>query len=194
MSDESKSEESANQPRLTNKQRVFVAEYLRDFNATQAAIRAGYSARTAFSIGPENLKKPLVAQAIQKEISERAMKADEVLLRLAQHARGDLADFVDITSVSFALDLQGAKDKGITHLIKKFRQRTTTYLSKSDSTEDREITETEIELHDPQAALIHLGRHLKLFSDKLDVDVKGSINHTFEEMLRRTYADDDGGH
>jgi len=43
---------------LTPKQRLFVAEYLKDFNATQAAMRAGYSKKTAYSIGQENLKKP----------------------------------------------------------------------------------------------------------------------------------------
>ena len=41
---------------LTNKQIAFINEYLKDFNATQAAIRAGYSAKTAYSIGPEKLK------------------------------------------------------------------------------------------------------------------------------------------
>ncbi|MBP5144120.1 terminase small subunit, partial [Pseudomonas chlororaphis] len=43
---------------LTQKQRLFVDEYLIDLNATQAAIRAGYSKRTAGQIGDENLKKP----------------------------------------------------------------------------------------------------------------------------------------
>ena len=43
---------------LTRKQQQFVLEYLVDLNATQAAIRAGYSSRSAYSIGEENLKKP----------------------------------------------------------------------------------------------------------------------------------------
>jgi len=45
---------------LTAKQKVFVAEYLVDLNATQAAVRAGYSEKTAYSVGHENLKKPEV--------------------------------------------------------------------------------------------------------------------------------------
>ena len=51
---------------LTHKQARFIEEYLVDLNATQAAIRAGYSARTANRIGPENLSKPVIGQAIQK--------------------------------------------------------------------------------------------------------------------------------
>ncbi len=78
---------------LTPKQDMFVREYLIDLNATQAAIRAGYSAKTAYSIGEENLKKPEIAKAIQLGMDKRAEKAiitaDEVLSnirRLAQKA------------------------------------------------------------------------------------------------------------
>lgn len=51
---------------LTAKQQRFVEEYLIDLNATQAAIRAGYSEKTAYSIGQENLKKPEIAEEIEK--------------------------------------------------------------------------------------------------------------------------------
>lgn len=78
---------------LTPKQDMFVREYLIDLNATQAAIRAGYSPKTAYSIGEENLKKPEIAKAIQLGMDKRAEKAiitaDEVLSnirRLAQKA------------------------------------------------------------------------------------------------------------
>ena len=50
---------------LNQKQKRFVLEYLIDLNATQAAIRAGYSEKTAYSIGQENLKKPEIQRAIQ---------------------------------------------------------------------------------------------------------------------------------
>ena len=56
---------------MTPKQRQFVAEYLVCLNATEAAKRAGYSPRTAYSIGQENLKKPEIAQAIQQAMNER---------------------------------------------------------------------------------------------------------------------------
>lgn len=64
---------------MTPKQEAFVNEYLIDLNATQAAIRAGYSARTAEKIGSENLKKPDIAAAL----SER-MKAREVRTEITQ--------------------------------------------------------------------------------------------------------------
>lgn len=55
---------------LTNKQQMFVAEYQVDFNATQAAIRAGYSSKTANRIGPELLKKPYIAKIIAAKKQE----------------------------------------------------------------------------------------------------------------------------
>ncbi len=64
---------------LTPKQQLFVAEYLVDLNATQAAVRAGYSKKTAYSVGHENLKKPEVAAAIQEAMAARSerTKADQ---------------------------------------------------------------------------------------------------------------------
>ena len=61
---------------LTDKQALFVKEYLIDLNATQAAIRAGYSAKTAASIGQENLIKPDIQEAIQKAQDKRADKLE----------------------------------------------------------------------------------------------------------------------
>jgi phage terminase small subunit len=49
---------------MTAKQSAFVGEYLVDLNASQAAIRAGYSEKTAYSIGQENLRKPEISAAI----------------------------------------------------------------------------------------------------------------------------------
>ena len=57
---------------LTAKQQAFVAEYLIDLNDTQAALRAGYSEKTAGSIGNENLKKPVIQEAISDARKKRA--------------------------------------------------------------------------------------------------------------------------
>jgi len=67
----------AGRPRtkLSDKQKRFVLEYVKDFNATQAAIRAKYSKKTAQRIGSENLAKPLVAEAIRKQAQKVAEKA-----------------------------------------------------------------------------------------------------------------------
>lgn len=84
---------------LTAKQARFVEEYLVDLNATQAAVRAGYSEKTARQVGSENLTKPVIQSAIsaaQSERSERTkINSDWVLLRLAQEANADIADLYD---------------------------------------------------------------------------------------------------
>ena len=54
---------------MTKKQKRFVEEYLIDLNATQAAIRAGYSPQTAYSIGEENLRKPEIKSRIDKAMA-----------------------------------------------------------------------------------------------------------------------------
>lgn len=59
---------------MTDKQKIFVYEYLIDFNATQAAIRAGYSKDTAGAIGAENLKKPQIQQFLEKYQNDRSEK------------------------------------------------------------------------------------------------------------------------
>jgi phage terminase small subunit len=153
---------------LSNKQQVFVNEYLRCWNATEAARVAGYSHPN--QQGPRLLVNVGIAEEIRQRIAEKAMGADEVLLRLAEHARGDMGDFLDITSMGFVIDLSKAKELGITHLIKKVKMRTQTSISKEGI--ETETHDTEIELYDAQAALVHLGRHHVLFTDKLDIGKK----------------------
>lgn len=62
--------------KLTEKQKAFINEYVIDKNATQAAIRAGYSERTAQAIGSENLTKPLIAAAIEEKLDKAAKKSE----------------------------------------------------------------------------------------------------------------------
>jgi phage terminase small subunit len=73
---------------LTDKQEAFCQEYLLDLNATQAAIRAGYSADTAGSIGSENLQKPDISSRVRELMAHRAERvqvdADWVLSRLLE--------------------------------------------------------------------------------------------------------------
>ena len=82
--------------KLTAKQQAFVEEYLIDLNATQAAIRAGYSETTARKIGQENLTKPDIAKAIGEAKAKRSertqINADWLLNRLAEEAEADIAD------------------------------------------------------------------------------------------------------
>jgi len=68
--------EPSKELKLTPKQRIFVAEYMIDLNATQAAIRAGYSEDTARQIGTENLAKPAILELINKRMEERAKRTE----------------------------------------------------------------------------------------------------------------------
>ncbi|EPU3936545.1 terminase small subunit [Morganella morganii] len=83
---------------LTDKQEMFCREYLVDLNATQAAIRAGYSDKTARSVGNENLTKPDIEKRIQELMSSRSeqlkVDADYVLKRLVEIDQMDVADIL----------------------------------------------------------------------------------------------------
>jgi len=85
--------------KLTAKQERFIEEYLVDMNATQAAIRAGYSEKTANRMGPENLSKPVISEAVQRaraELSEKTQITQErVLEEEACIAFANLADLFD---------------------------------------------------------------------------------------------------
>ena len=86
---------------MTPKQEKFCVEYIIDLNATQAALRAGYSKRTAYSIGNEILKKPEIKTRINelrsKEFKKSIMTAEEVEARLSKAARGELQEEVVVT-------------------------------------------------------------------------------------------------
>ena len=86
---------------MTPKQEKFCVEYLIDLNATQAALRAGYSKRTAYSIGNEILKKPEIKSRINElrsqEFKKSIMAAEEVEARLSKAARGELQEEVVVT-------------------------------------------------------------------------------------------------
>lgn len=85
--------------KLTDKQEMFCLEYLIDLNATQAAIRAGYSKKTAHSIGNENLIKPLIQERITELKAKRVDSVQEdatyVLKRLIEIDSLDVVDILD---------------------------------------------------------------------------------------------------
>ena len=85
---------------LTKKQKLFVEEYLIDLNATQAAIRAGYSPDTAQQMGSENLSKPVIKNAIDKAIADRSRRTginqDRVIQEIAKMAFLNPVDVIDM--------------------------------------------------------------------------------------------------
>ncbi|QHW36645.1 terminase small subunit [Staphylococcus ursi] len=83
--------------KLTEKQQMFVDEYIIDLNATQAAIRAGYSEKCARQVGNANMSKVYMQQAIQARLAEKkdnlVMKQDEILERLTRLGRREEPDY-----------------------------------------------------------------------------------------------------
>lgn len=153
---------------LTPKQRRFVEEYLKDLNASQAAIRAGYTTRRASEMGYQLLHRPEVANAIAELQAERAQRtqidADYVLRRMIEI---DQMDVLDIMSDTMEL-------RPVSEWPKVWRQ----YLSGFDLAElfegrgeDRTIAGVlkKIRWPDKVKNLELLGRHLGMFKDKVEL-------------------------
>lgn len=139
--------------RYSNKERAFVEHYLATWNGTKSMGLAGYKGNdnNLAAMASEYLRKPKIAALIEKRMKELTLKADEVLMRLAQHATSSITDFIDNAGV---IDWEAVKEKG--YVIKKIIH-----------TKGKQST---IELHDSQAALVHLGRHYALFKDRIQVE------------------------
>lgn len=98
--------------KLTLKQSRFIDEYMIDGNATQAAVRAGYSKHTAAKIGTENLHKPAIRDEIEirrRLMSEKTMIDAAYVLRQAQklHERCMASETFDASNAARSLDLIG---------------------------------------------------------------------------------------
>jgi phage terminase small subunit len=155
---------------LKHKQQVFIDEYLLSFNATDAAKRAGYSEKTAHAMGWENLRKPEIKAQIDARLSEVHMSADEAIKRLSDMARGDIGQFMDRLG---SLDIQAARDAGITPLIKKIKQRTVTKIGKTDTDQDTETHDLEIELYSAQDALDKILKVHGRYTEHVDMTSNG---------------------
>lgn len=162
--------EEEKEVKLTRKQQVFVDEYLKSFNATKAAELAGYSEKTAYSIGWENLRKPEIAAAIQERLDEVHMSADEALKLTADIARGDIGELLDNNGL---LDIRLAKNNGKTKLLRKIKQKTVTRIGKTDDDDDVEVTEIEFEMYPADSALEKILKVHGKFTDRVDVTSGG---------------------
>jgi phage terminase small subunit len=150
---------------LTPKQQQFVNEYLIDLNATQAAIKAGYSRKTARVIGSENLTKPAIRQAITRAQAERSRRtsitADQVLERLAQIGFSDMAQVATWDDDGVRVIPEEELDDDSRAAIKKVKHRHRTTVDENGNQMTHK--ETEVELHDKVRALTLMGRHLGIF-------------------------------
>lgn len=111
---------------LTPKQRIFILEYLRTFNATGAAIAAGYSKKTAYSIGWENLRKPEIQAAIKKAkehyTEELGLDIKRIIAEWMKIAFADTGDYLEFGNREFPLH----NKKGAPLLDKEGKQLTGT--------------------------------------------------------------------
>lgn len=146
--------------KFTAKQRLFIAWYPALLDGVNAARKAGYKGdeNTLAVIASENLRKPHIAAAIEKRLSEQIMSANEVAARLSEQARGDLGNFINLEFTNeFANHPQS-------RLLKKFKKTHRVY--KDETTEDT----IEFELYNAQAALELIGKYHAIFTDRLKVD------------------------
>ena len=164
--------------RMTDKQRRFVEEYLIDLNATQAAIRAGYSPDTAKEIGCENLTKPNISKAIAKAMAERSRRTgisqDRVIEELAKIAFMNAADVINTDDASILEDAS-REDLSCIQSVK---------VKQSDGKKGSMI-EREIKLADKLRALELLGKHLGMFKDKLEITGIEEEQSKLAELLQQ---------
>jgi len=151
---------------LNDKQKRFAEEYIIDLNATQAAIRAGYSEKTAYSQGQRLLKHVEVQAFIQELQAKRAKRVeisqDFVLNELLRRCTVDIKDFL-----RFGPDGVYLKDSD---------EIDGTLISEVTCTPGKYGDSIKFKLHDNDKSLELLGKHLKLFSDTLTVQNPDGTN------------------
>lgn len=143
--------------KLTDKQKKFVDEYLIDLNATQAAIRAGYSKKTAYRIGAELLQKTSVSEHIQKRQADRQHRTeitqDRVLKELAAIGFADIADFVSVQQHTVYIN--------DTEKMPQEKRKAIAGIKEGQNG-------IEIKLNDKVKALELIGKHLAMFTEKVN--------------------------
>lgn len=164
---------------ITEKQKKFVEEYLIDLNATQAAIRAGYSVKNAGKIGHELLEKTRISNEVTKKIAERSRRtginADRVLIELAKIAFVNADDVIE--SKDATLKENASRDD--LAAIQSIKVKTF----------GEDGVEREIKLADKLKALDMLGRHLGMWNDKLQVSGMEEEQKKLADILQQLRGD-----
>lgn len=104
---------------LTAKQQIFVDEYIKCRNASQAARNAGYAEGSVGQVGWDNLRKPEIAKAVRQRFEESAMTAGEVLMLLGEQARAEYGKYINEDG---SVDLAQIIKDGKGHLIKSIKK------------------------------------------------------------------------
>ena len=146
---------------LTDQQRLFKDAYLRCWNATEAARRAGYACPA--QAGWRLLRNVEISRQIEIELKAHHIGTNHVLARLGEMANINLNDFLDEGG---RVDLEKLRSKG--HLVKKYKAK----VNRKLSTDEVEVSDVEIELHDAQHALELVGRKCKMFGPDVQLNVQ----------------------
>ena len=156
---------------MNDKQQRFAEEYLIDSNATQAAIRAGYSAKTAYSQGQRLLKNVEVEAAIQKAQDARAKRTevtiDRVLTELALIGFADMGTYLKLKNGRVERRDWSDLPEGATKVIQEITQEEHTGGRGHDVGETRR---TKFRLYSKLDALEKIARHLGMFTEKLKIE------------------------
>jgi phage terminase small subunit len=156
--------------KLSQKQQLFIEEYLIDLNGTQAAIRAGYNPNTARQIAAENLTKPYIRKAIDKAIADRSRRTginqDRVILELARLAFVNPLDVINLNDAT----VYGEANRDDVAAIASVKVKTM-YAPKG------KVIEREVRFYNKLHALELIGKHLGMWKDSLmgDVDITVTI-------------------
>jgi len=167
---------------LSVKRGLFIEEYLKDFNATRAAIRAGYSKKSAHDTGHEILKNPEVRAEISRRLKEQAMGAEETLHRLGQQARNEGSDYLRPDG---STDFRRLIAEGKGHLVQRVR------IKRYVEGRGEEATEVELvdaEFVDPQAALFTMAKHHDLLNENRERTVNVRVL-SLPELLKKVYGE-----
>ena len=154
--------------KLTPKQAEFVRQYLVDLNATQAAIRAGYSEKTAYSTGQRMLKNVEVQNAIAQAQVQRTKRteitADRVVAELAKIAFADPRELMEWGPEGVKLKDSADLTEGQAASVAEVSETTT-----------KDGGSLRLKKHDKVKALELLGRHLGMFTDKVKNEISGCL-------------------
>lgn len=169
---------------LSAKHQQFVSEYLKCWNATEAYRRVYPQSTPEAAHGNASrlMSNDIIKTAIRQRITENAMTADEVLARLAKHARGSMADFLNVNANGATIDLVKAADAEQLDIVRKFTQTTKRY-------GETEIEEVTVDLYDAQSALLNMGKHLDLFSDKLTLKLEKELKSALDALEKSLDSD-----
>lgn len=182
--------------KLTDLQKKFIKEYLIDLNITAAALRAGYSEKTAYSIGQETFNKPHIQAAIQKEMNKRARRteitADKVLEEYAKLGFSDVTDYLQVVTERVLVGHDKETGEPISDisqfvLMKDTKDIPPEKLAAISEVKQHKDGSISFKLHDKRGALDSIAKHLGMFTERIEHTGKdgGPITVNFEGELEK---------